>query len=243
MDESEQLFLDRKASYVKKYRDYLSKKNIPHDNLSDEQIIFSYGKQAEAGGHLEKMPDLARAYRQSNASLQRERDGLMHYPKQFAEGLKEGANTTAGMVFGGVGLIGDTLGISTPGSDSLAEEFMRDAGKAKTTVKSLKDADTFSDYMDFLVAGAGEVIPTMATIMGTGGATGLAASATLKVAPAVLQKKIVSKALQKEIKKRGPSKSSASLLQIRVRHLRNSVPKVKGLLSLTPLLGAMYRVV
>lgn len=212
MDESEQLFLDRKASYVQKYRDYLSNKNIPHDNLSDEQIIFSYGKQAEAGGHLDKMPDLARAYRQSNAVLQRERDGLMHYPKQFVEGIKKGANTTGGMVFGGIGLIGDTLGISTPGSDSLAEEFMRDAGKAKTTVKSLKDADTFADYMDFLVAGAGEVLPTMGTIMATGGATGLAAGTTLKVAPAVLQKKIVSKALQKEIKKRGPTKSSASLL-------------------------------
>lgn len=212
MDESEQLFLDRKASYVQKYRNYLSKKNIPHDNLSDEQVIFSYGKQAEAGGHLDKMPDLARAYRQSNASLQRERDGLMHYPKQFVEGLKKGANTTGGMVFGGIGLVGDTLGISTPGSDSLAEDFMRDAGKAKTTVKSLKDADSFADYMDFLVAGAGEVLPTMGTIMATGGATGLAAGTTLKVAPAVLQKKIVSKALQKEIKKRGPTKSSASLL-------------------------------
>lgn len=225
-------FLDQKSSYVKKYRDYLSAKKIPHENFSDEQILYSYGKKAEAAGKLEQMPELARLYRRSNAELQRQENGFLNVPIQFYEGLKKGGNTAGGMVAGGLSVLGDTYNQALQGAgldkdgtaysllkarspDALADasqSFMQDAGKAKTNVKSVRDIENFEDTVDFLSAGLGEVLPTMGTIMVTGATTGGLAPIALRAAPQLLQKKIVGKALQNEVKKLGPSKASASLL-------------------------------
>ena len=88
-------------------------------------------------------------------------------------------------------------------------------------------ADSLSDYIDFAFAGAGEVIPTMGSIMlsGVGGAG--AAKLILKNSPQVLQKKVVGKALQKEIKKLTKS-GSIMTGSSKINPLRTSLIRDKG---------------
>ena len=116
MDQGNDL-LDPRSGYIKKYRDYLSSQNIPHKNLSDDQILYHYGKQAEAGGHLGEMPTLNKLYNQSRAKIQREQNGMMNLPIQFYEGLKKGGNIAGSMLTGEVSAIGETYNKALQGID------------------------------------------------------------------------------------------------------------------------------
>ena len=227
-------YLSDKDRYLSEHRAYLKDQNIPHDKMSDDQILMDMGRMSQKYGTFDssKNETLRREVTRITQLQDREsRSTPFYYPGVIYDGLKKGGNMLGGMVTGGAALMGDSYnelllgsGLDPEGwaygalkarsSDTLRKmggEFMENASKGGGPVKSTKNIyfpgqsgwDMFRNGLDFAANGVGEVAPTMIGIAAGGAVTGALAPIALKVAPKVLQKKIINRALAKQVAKNG----------------------------------------
>ena len=214
---------------VKFHKGYLNSQNIQSDTFSDQQVLLDLSQQVASKGMLDQFPILKNVLIREKQNQARDSvygDGALgnlYWTAAPFQGLEKGTYMAGGMTAGTVGAIGDYTGISTPGSDSIAESLMRVAGESGGPVKSLKDGTLLQPFtfdfddngnltgeaqsfggklqntVDFGLNAIGEVVPTMGLVIFGGGAGQKVARKLLKVSPEVLQKKVVGKALNKEI--------------------------------------------
>ena len=204
---------------VKLHKGYLNSQNIQSDSLSDQQVLLDLSQQVASKGMLDQFPILKNVLIREKQNQARESvygDGALgnlYWTATPFQGLEKGTYMAGGMTAGTVGAIGDYTGISTPGSDSIAESLMRMAGESGGPVKSLKDGTLLQPFtfdfddngnltgeaqsfgsklqntVDFGLNAIGEVVPTMGLVIMGGGAGQKIAQKALKVSPEVLQKK------------------------------------------------------
>ena len=227
------LYLQDKDRYLREHRAYLKEQNIPHDAMSDDQILMDMGQLAKKYGTLQspRNETLRRELTRISQLQDREsRSTLGYYPGVLSDGLVKGGYMTGGMVAGGGALMGDSVheGIVEMGVDRDSSyldatkksndylrkkggEWMQAAAEGGGPVKSLKNIyfpgqskwDTFRNALDFMVSGVGEVAPTMIGIALGGAAGGAVAPVALKAAPKVVQKGVINAALKKQVRANG----------------------------------------
>lgn len=211
-EEKDSRYRNQKRILLKAHKGYLDSQGVDTSNLNDLAIRLDLAKTiVSSGGNLSDFPAIKEEYKQAEIQADRDRFGGFYAPLVPLRGFEKGTYMAGGMAAGTVGAIGDYTGISTPGSDSIAESLMRKAGQSGGPVKSLRDGtlvQPFTDQgfwsqlqntVDFGLNAVGEVIPTMGMVIFGGGAGQKVFQKALKVSPEVLQKKVVGKALNKEI--------------------------------------------
>jgi hypothetical protein len=206
------------------HKKHLEKKGVNTKGLSDKDVLIDLAKIVQREGKLKEFSSLEQVLKIGQQEANRG-DSNLYFTTVPFQGFEKGAYIAGGITASGVGAVGDFTGISTPGSDSIGESLLGKAGRSGGPVKSLRDGTLVQPFTlgfddggkltgkkqsfgsqlqntaDFGLNAVGEVIPTMAAIMGGGFLGGRVAPQAFKYAPEVLQKKIVGRALNKEIKR------------------------------------------
>lgn len=134
-------------------------------------------------------------------------EALAESPKTAIKGFSRFVDSTQGMAYGLQALAGDAVGwdrLRDTGAQGYARN-MQEAARNASRV-SFQDIDSVGDFIEWAAGGAGELVPTAAMMMASGGITGAAAKAFLPTLGREAVKRLGMKKIRKEIGEKGVEK-------------------------------------
>ena len=184
------------------YKEKLTREGTDVSKYSDEQLVYSLGKRMEGEYGPQKIkeyPEFSQQYTSVVNAKQAKRlgrDGFFGGLKEIPAGLGQGIDETQGMLYGGGGYLAKKVGLDSASKWLMKQSLdnMRESQKNAPTIQSFSEVNSFGEGLRFLSGGLGRVIPSGATMIGTGGVGGLAGKQILKkavVGPALRKKQSV----------------------------------------------------
>ena len=184
------------------YKEELARKGTNVSKYSDQQLTYSLGRKIEAKYGAQKVkeyPDFSKEYTSAVNAYKAEdlgRDGIFGGLKEIGAGFGQGLDETQGMLYGGAGYLAKKVGLDSASEYLMGKSLdnMRESQVDAPTIQSFSEVNSFGEGVRFLAGGLGRVIPSGATMVGTGGVGGL-------VGKQVLKKAVVGPALKKEARR------------------------------------------
>ena len=183
------------------YKDKLTKEGNNVSNFTDQQLTYKLGKSMEGEYGPQKIkeyPEFNKQYKSVVNAYKAEdlgRDGFFGGVKEIGAGIGQGIDETQGMLYGGAGFLAKKVGLDGA-SDYLMGKSMENMEESQVdapTIQSYSEVNSFGEGLRYLSGGIGRVIPSGATMVGTGGIGGL-------IGKQVLKKAVVGPALKKYAK-------------------------------------------
>ena len=184
------------------YKDKLTKEGNNVSNFTDQQLTYKLGKSMEGEYGPQKIkeyPEFNKQYTSVVNAYKAEdlgRDGFFGGVKEIGAGIGQGIDETQGMLYGGAGFLAKKVGLDGA-SDYLMGKSMENMEESQVdapTIQSYSEVNSFGEGLRYLSGGIGRVIPSGATMVGTGGIGGL-------IGKQVLKKAVVGPALKKYAKR------------------------------------------
>jgi hypothetical protein len=176
-------------SFIAKLR-----QDYPGDTRTDEDLLFEFGNYAreKRPDWFEQYPDFKQEY---TALVKNFRPSLL---KEFTGSLGSAVDTTQASLLGAGALASDAVGLDSARDyfKRAAQEQMRQAAEYQPSVGNFSDIEDASDLGRYLTYGAGQVAPSAAMALASGGIGGAVGGAMARGAAATAARGFVGEAAQ-----------------------------------------------